>query len=96
MDTNLTPDELAAEHTARVAEIQRPLHEVRAFFAAEDAALHPSEVVVKALFDAELDLAEARAALADFHQKRVEQEEKNDKNMRILKDELFRTQVAMR
>ena len=89
-------EELEAQHQARLHVIQQVLHDAKAVFDAEDSALHPKELALKKLFDAKCELEQAEEMLRQHHAEREAQSKKNDENMRLLRDELFRTQRALR
>jgi hypothetical protein len=86
---------LVAAHEQAMAAIDARLEAVRAAFAEEDALMTPGEAALKELFDARRDLETAEAMLADQQAAHARQHEKNDANMRILRDEMFRTQRAL-
>jgi hypothetical protein len=82
-------------HQQTLAAIQQQLQAVRVVFDAEDATLAPGELALKELFDAQRDLAEAETQLRERAAERALQEQRNNENMRLLREEMFRTQRAL-
>jgi hypothetical protein len=97
MDTaSVRLEGMKESHAKRLQELLASHQQFLTAESARDNELDPVQRLAKEVFDATIDVADLEAALTEALERKRTQEERGDRDMRLLLHELERTKEALR